>query len=69
MFRWQLRRLRLGYRTPAEVYGLAAGPAVALRAPDTLSAVSHQRVKRPLKAKRNEVMTHSAAVVDKMFTW
>jgi len=23
----------LGYRTPAEVYGLAAGPAVALQAP------------------------------------
>ncbi len=33
---------------------------------DTLSAVSQHRVKRPWKAKRNEVMTHSAAVVGKM---
>ena len=30
----------LGYRTPAEVYGLAAGPAVALRAPSVPAAVN-----------------------------
>ena len=34
--------------------------------PDTLSAVSQHRVKRPWKARRNEVMTHSAALVDKL---
>ena len=46
------------------------GWLLALRSPsglpDTLSAVSQHRVKRPWKAKRNEVMTHSAAVVGKM---
>lgn len=30
----------LGYRTPAEVYGVAAGPAVALRAPSVPAAVN-----------------------------
>ena len=34
--------------------------------PDTLSAVSQHRVKRPWKAKRNEVVTHLAAAVGKM---
>jgi len=30
----------LGYRTPAEVYGIAAGPAVALRAPSVPAALT-----------------------------
>jgi putative transposase len=30
----------LGYRTPAEVYGMAAGPAVALRAPSVPAALT-----------------------------
>jgi len=30
----------LGYRTPAEVYGVAAGPAVALRAPSVPAALT-----------------------------
>ena len=30
----------LGYRTPAEVYGVAAGPPVALRAPSVPAAVN-----------------------------
>ena len=30
----------LGYRTPAEVYGVAAGPPVALRAPSVPAAIN-----------------------------
>jgi len=30
----------LGYRTPAEVYGVAAGPPVALRAPSLPAALT-----------------------------